>query len=180
MHADRSAEMERRGVKVTYISSVPGKVDGNEFEPLSETALADMRQAVKESGDAFEKAVAAGRGVSLKTVRSDFGGGRLLSAQRAKQVGMIDRIGTMGDTLARANGGSRRRADEIHTVRDFEDHLREAGFSANAAKAISSGGFKPQDPSLDSRDETEWAEIGQAISGELHGIEARRILMTRR
>jgi HK97 family phage prohead protease len=41
-------------------------------------------------------------------------------------------------------------AERIKTVRDFECHLRDAGYSANAAKAIAAGGFK-QAPDL--RDE---------------------------
>ena len=35
--------------------------------------------------------------------------------------------------------------DSIETERDYESHLREAGFSANAAKAITAGGFKSTD-----------------------------------
>ena len=41
-------------------------------------------------------------------------------------------------------------ADEIKTIRDFEDFLRDAGFSNTAAKAIASGGFKAKP---DPRDE---------------------------
>ena len=33
-------------------------------------------------------------------------------------------------------------AAQIKTIRDFENHLRDVGFSANAAKAIAVGGFK--------------------------------------
>jgi HK97 family phage prohead protease len=33
-------------------------------------------------------------------------------------------------------------ASEIKTVRDFENHLRDVGFSASASRAIASGGFK--------------------------------------
>jgi HK97 family phage prohead protease len=35
-------------------------------------------------------------------------------------------------------------ADEIKTIREFEDFLRDAGFSRAAAKAIAAGGFKAQ------------------------------------
>lgn len=184
MHADRSEEMRARGVKVTYISSVPGKTLGNSFEPLSSEAHADIKQAVDEAGEMFEKAVAAGRGITAKQVRSDFGQGRLLTAQRAKAVGMIDRIGTIDDTLARASGTrGTRHAEDIRTVRDFEDHLRDVGFSANAAKAIASGGFRPQethDPIAESRDETDWAHAGAAFADMQLVDEARRILTTRR
>ena len=36
----------------------------------------------------------------------------------------------------------------IETKRDFEDYLRDAGFSANAAKAITAGGFKEKTSDL--------------------------------
>ncbi|MFN7000774.1 MAG: hypothetical protein ACK4ST_12225, partial [Elioraea tepidiphila] len=42
------------------------------------------------------------------------------------------------------------RAGGIQTIRDFEDFLREAGFSRDRAKAIASRGFKA---SADPRDE---------------------------
>lgn len=35
-----------------------------------------------------------------------------------------------------------KRAYEIHTIRDFERHLREVGFSQQKAKAIAANGFK--------------------------------------
>lgn len=181
MHADRSEQMRQRGIKVTYISSVPGKVEGNEFEPLSTEALADIQQTVDEAGAMFEKAVAAGRSVPVSTVRKSFGQGRLLTAQRAKVAGMIDRVGTIADTLARANGRpSARRAEDIHTIRDFEDHLRDVGFSANQAKAIAAAGFKQHEPVTDSRDETGWEDAGSALQLSAMLADARRILTDRR
>ena len=46
--------------------------------------------------------------------------------------------GALADVLAATK-------DLIETERDFESHLREAGFSSNAAKAITAGGFKSAD-----------------------------------
>ncbi len=51
------------------------------------------------------------------------------------------------------------KADDINTIREFEDFLRDAGgFSRSAAKAIAHGGFKASDP----RDE-DGADIAEAI-----------------
>lgn len=41
-----------------------------------------------------------------------------------------------------ANCVPKPRADEIHTIRDFEGFLRDAGFSQAEAKALASGGYK--------------------------------------
>jgi hypothetical protein len=43
-------------------------------------------------------------------------------------------------------------ADEIKTIREFEDFLRDAGFSRAAAKAIAVGGFKAQPEPRDEDD----------------------------
>lgn len=55
-------------------------------------------------------------------------------------------------------------ADEIKTIRDFEEYLRDAGFSNAAAKAIAAGGFK-QRP--DPRDED---GIGDHIRSRLGAL----------
>ncbi len=55
-------------------------------------------------------------------------------------------------------------ASDIRTIREFEDHLREVGFSSAAAKAIAAGGFKAQP---DPRDE---AGIGEAIAGPFKAL----------
>lgn len=61
-----------------------------------------------------------------------------------------------------ANGKARvasvKGAGMIRTIREFEDFLRDAGFSNAQAKAIASSGFKAADP----RDEDE-AEVAAAI-----------------
>jgi len=52
-------------------------------------------------------------------------------------------------------------ADDIHTIRDFEAFLRDAGgFSHAAAKAIAARGFKASDP----RDEDEAAKQGRLLA----------------
>lgn len=47
-------------------------------------------------------------------------------------------------------------AESIHSVREFEDFLRDAGFSRAAAKSIATGGFKAKS---DPRDEDALAEL---------------------
>lgn len=51
----------------------------------------------------------------------------------------------------KARIGAVKGAENVKTIRDFEDFLREAGFSNAQAKAIASRGFKAADP----RDEDE-------------------------
>jgi signal peptide peptidase SppA len=104
MHSDYSAMNERLGVKPTYVFNGAYKVEGNQDEPLSDEARAFIQARVDERGEDFIKAVARGRGVSPAKVRAEYGQGRVYFAKQALEVGMIDRIGTLEETIARYVG----------------------------------------------------------------------------
>lgn len=105
MHEDWSRALAAEGVTLTFISAGPYKVDGNPYEPLSETAHEDMQSKVDAMYRAFVRSVAKGRGVSVDTVRKDFGQGRTLLAEDALAAGMVDRVDTFSNTLARVAAG---------------------------------------------------------------------------
>lgn len=106
IHNDISAALADLGVKRTYISAGKHKIDGNEAEPLSAVAAADIQAKVDEAYSVFVGDISKGRGVSVAEVRSGFGEGRIVSAAEALQLGMIDRIATLDDTLARVLSGA--------------------------------------------------------------------------
>jgi signal peptide peptidase SppA len=133
-HQDLSAMLEKEGVKVTLISAGKFKTEGNPFEPLSDDAKAVMQARVDDAYATFVKDVARGRGVAVSDVRNGYGQGRALSAKDAKAAGLIDRIGTMEDTLSRlvgrkAAGGLRAESEapeiaavaDVGEVADFSD-----------------------------------------------------------
>jgi ClpP class serine protease len=67
-HQDLSAALEKEGVKVTLISAGKFKTEGNPFEPLSDDAKGASAGACRRAAyEAFVKAVAKGRGVSVGT-----------------------------------------------------------------------------------------------------------------
>lgn len=101
VHEEISAALEKAGVKRTYISSTPEKVEGNETEPMPEDALAFVQARVNESYQLFVAEVAEGRGVSTETVLADFGKGRVFGAKELLKRGMADTIATLDQTLAR-------------------------------------------------------------------------------
>jgi signal peptide peptidase SppA len=105
VHEDWSKANEMAGVKPTYISYGDHKVEGNPDEPLSDEALSYLTASVTEFGQDFEKAVAKGRGVSVNYVRENFGQGRMLTAKQAKAAGLVDRVATFEETLARLTSG---------------------------------------------------------------------------
>lgn len=103
VHMDWSGAYEKAGVNPTIIRSRAGKADANPFEPLTDEALAAIQQSVNEADDEFIKAVAKGRGMSVSDVRKladEAGLARTVSAKRAVQLGMADRVATMADVLS--------------------------------------------------------------------------------
>lgn len=121
-HTDFSQFDENKGVVTTLISAGEGKTDGNEFEPLSDRALADMRGRVEAFYTAFVNDVVAGRNqasevadgrsrqgkqrITGSTVR-DVWQARILTASEAVEVGMADRVASLDETLERFGAAPR-------------------------------------------------------------------------
>jgi signal peptide peptidase SppA len=106
MHQDISKAAEMEGVKTTFISAGKYKVDGNPFEPLSDTARASMQAKVDAVYSQFVGDVARFRGVSATEVRGGFGEGDMVLAKDAVRVGMVDRIATLDEMIARLGGAT--------------------------------------------------------------------------
>ena len=104
-HEDVSEAMKMAGVKVSLVSAGKFKVDGNEFEPLSDSARADLQAKVEAFYGMFANSVARGRRASVSDVRGGFGQGRMVLAAQAVKEGMADRVATMDDVLARLGAG---------------------------------------------------------------------------
>lgn len=108
-HLDRSKANELAGEKVSYITSVEGKVDGNENEPLSDEARAKLQRRVDEQYAVLAKDVARGRSVPVSTVRSTWKAD-VYTAAEAVRLGLADRVATIEETLRRLGSGAGRRA----------------------------------------------------------------------
>lgn len=103
VHEDDSAMLEMIGVKITLISAGPYKTEGNEFEPLTDAARTDIQGRVDANYGQFLADVAAGRRIPVSDVEANYGGGRLLTAKDARAAGMVDRVETLAQTVARLN-----------------------------------------------------------------------------
>ena len=101
MHADMSKMLERIGVSITLIKYGEHKTDGNPYEPLSESAEAELQAGVDFYGQLFDKAVAKGRDKTTDVIRSTFGQGLVFRAPDAKRIGMVDRVATLDQVLAK-------------------------------------------------------------------------------
>ena len=109
-HVDLSESMARDGAKVSLVSFGKYKTEGNPYEPLSEEARAMLQDRVNQFGVMFQAAVARGRNTDVANVAANFGQGRMLLANDAKKVGMVDRVATMDRTLRRMGARTRLRA----------------------------------------------------------------------
>ena len=149
VHEDVSAQDAMLGVKTTIISAGKFKTEGNPYEALSDEAHASLQARVDEAYGQFTADVAKYRGVDASAVRgAQYGDGRVLSAKNALKSGMIDRIATLDETVARllrpqGRGALGRRAE------------------MGTAPTFTWTGFGQPDPAVD------------AIAARLDAIEAR-------
>lgn len=106
-HDDISEALANLGVKRTYVSAGEGKVDGNEAEPLSAAARARLDAMVEEAYGQFVGDVVKGRGAGMtaEKVRKEWKG-HVYGTAEALSLGMIDRIATLDETLARVLSAS--------------------------------------------------------------------------
>jgi len=102
IHDDLSEALKQMGIKRTYIAAGEGKVEGNPTEPLGDEAQGRMQARVDAAYDTFVTTVARGRGqgVTAEKVRSEWKA-HVYGATQAKAIGMIDRVATLDETLAR-------------------------------------------------------------------------------
>ncbi len=102
MHNDLSEALKTVGIKRTYVSAGDGKVDGNETGPLTGAALERWQASINDSYDQFVSNVVKGRGQGMTAdrVRNEWKA-HVYGAAEALKLGLIDRIGTLDDTLAR-------------------------------------------------------------------------------
>lgn len=100
-HTDMSAANEQAGMKVSYVSAGPFKVEGNPDEPLTDAARGAIQDQVDEFYGMFLADVAKGRETTVENVRDSFGGGRTVLARKALATGMVDRIDTLESTIRR-------------------------------------------------------------------------------
>lgn len=97
MHVDQSEELARKGIKRTLISA--GKFKGEGVMELSDEAMAYAQRMVDRTYDSFVSAVARGRHVDKRVVISDFGQGRVVTAEDAVGMGMIDGVATLAQVI---------------------------------------------------------------------------------
>jgi len=102
IHNDLSEALKNLGVKRTFISAGEGKGDGNDAGSPSEAFLTRANALVNQAFDQFVSNVVKGRGqgMTVDRVTKDWKA-FVYSAKEAQANGMIDRVGTLDETVTR-------------------------------------------------------------------------------
>ena len=106
-HEDWSKAVADSGVDVTLISAGKFKTEGNPYGPLDADAKAFLQSRTDAYFNDFTKAVAAGRGVPIDSVRSGMGQGRVVGAAQALAEKMVDGVMPFNEVLRGGLGASR-------------------------------------------------------------------------
>lgn len=106
IHEDWSKQLEADGISVEVIKSGANKYEGHPYGPLSEETRQHFQADVDELNGMFTAAVAKHRGVSVSTVKSSFGDGRVFTAKAAIERGMADKIATLEQVARRLDVGT--------------------------------------------------------------------------
>jgi signal peptide peptidase SppA len=148
VHDDLSKLNEDIGILPTYISAGKYKVDGNQDEPLSDSAREALQADVDDFYDVFVAAVAEGRGVSEAAVRKGYGEGRTLTAPRALAAGLVDRIATYEQTVTRLLAGDTapNRGTAARAVHIAAAAARAAEMQMSAAERDAAAAALPPEP----------------------------------
>ncbi len=102
VHQEMSQMMEKVGITPTVIRAGKYKALGNPYEPLSELAKEELQSSVDHSYGLFIDHVAQHRSVTSAIADSKMGQGRVFPGERAKDVGLVDAIGTFDDVMGKA------------------------------------------------------------------------------
>lgn len=101
VHLDASGFYEQMGLNIELVYAGRYKTEGTDTEALSDPARAHMQALVDSAYGDFVRAVSTGRGVSQRQVRAGMGEGRVLDARAALSEGLVDRVGTLAETIER-------------------------------------------------------------------------------
>jgi protease-4 len=90
--------MKKIGVKGVNVKSGANKDIGSPFQPLSQEGREILQSLVDNVHSQFVAAVAKGRGMDEARVRK-LADGRIYSGAQAKELGLVDQLGTLEDAI---------------------------------------------------------------------------------
>lgn len=177
-HLDASKAMDLAGFKMTFIYAGKHKVEGNQFQPLSDDAKGRIQARIDDLHGMFVETVARNRGISAAAVRATEA--LTYSAAEAIQLGLADEIGSLdkaradfasdlNPTMQKEGGGMRPSAATATPVSsgagDYSTLIRAAAGKPEAMKIVEDGRAAGQSPAA--------TALALMNSGELAQTEAQ-------
>lgn len=104
VHVDETAAIEGEGLKITMVKAAKYKAEFAPWQALTAEAQEHLQASVNLTYDKFVLALKRNRGVPLSQVKERFGEGRVVDAADAKSRGMIDRVISFENLMARLLG----------------------------------------------------------------------------
>lgn len=93
---DVSELLDNLGIRVQTITSGENKAMGSTTQEMTNEQRDILQSLVDEAYEQFVGIVADGRGMDIQEVK-EIADGRIYSARQAKEIGLVDEIGTYGD-----------------------------------------------------------------------------------
>ena len=82
------------------------------LEPFDESEEESMRRMLNEIYEIFTRKAAEGRGMEQDKLK-ELAGGRIYSGERAKELGLVDELGTLEDAITLAEKAAEKRFDDV-------------------------------------------------------------------
>ena len=146
---DTSEKNAKDGIKYEAISAGEHKLDGAFWEPMSDETRAHFKASVDAVYADFLKAVAKGRNTTVADVKKSYGGGRVFDAKDALARGMVDRIETFDQVLARLSRTPRRSGGGRAVTADLPTQQVEAILGDQSLGSITVA-YEPESPASES------------------------------
>ena len=82
------------------------------LEPFDDSEEKSMRRMLEEIYEIFTRKAAEGRGMGQDALK-ELAGGRIYSGERAKELGLVDELGTLEDAIELAQNAAAKRFDDV-------------------------------------------------------------------
>jgi signal peptide peptidase SppA len=153
LHSDFSKANEADGIRYTYIKAGRFKTAGNPHEPLNAEARKYLQKNVDSYYALFTEAVARYRRKPITEVQNGFGAGGAVGARDALRMGMVDRVATLDETIARMIASIRSGASKSSRLLD---ERRRFTYSDAAGQARAARYHDLESNELTEDDEARW------------------------
>lgn len=90
--------MEKIGVKTQVIKSGPHKDIASAFRSMSSEEKEILQELIDDVHDQFIRAVSDSRGIAYEEVKK-LADGRIFTGRKAKELGLVDELGNLNDTI---------------------------------------------------------------------------------